>query len=305
MSVPVKNALRSCTAAADRNLGLLLLLPGLVCLAVVIVYPVVYNLAFSFTNKNLTYPNTSFVGLENYLEALGDTAFWGALVRTLVWTFASVGGQFLLGLTAAIALDRVRHGGTPFRLLLIVPWTFPAIVMAFSWRFMLDSIYGVTNAVLMALHLIDQPVAWFANPDVAMPAVVVMNIWFGFPFMTVVVLAGLQAIPKELYEAARVDGASFVKELRHVILPGLRGVAATVIVLRTIWVFNNFDFIYLTTGGGPTDATTTLPVYAFQVGWLERDVGGMAAVAVVMIAVLLTIVALYQRAFRAKEEGTT
>lgn len=301
MSHVITARARAMGRAADRNLGWLLLTPGLVCLGAVTAYPIVYNVAVSLTNKNLAYPHTRFIGLENYHATLADPSFWGSLVRTLIWTVASVAGQFVLGLIAAIALDRVGRGSTVFRVLLIVPWTFPAIVMAFGWRFMLDASYGVTNAVLMGLHLISQPVAWFAGPHVAMPAVIVMNIWFGFPFMTVVLLAGLQTIPRELYEAARVDRAPFLKEVQHVVLPGLRGVAANVIVLRTIWVFNNFDFIYLTTAGGPTNATTTLPVYAFQIGWQQRDVGHMAAVTVLMIVVVLGLVALYQRAFRSRE----
>ena len=131
--------------------------------------------------------------------------------------------------------------------MLIVPWAFPAIVLAFSWRFMLDPIYGVTNHILMVLGLISGPVPWLTTPGLAMPAMVLINIWFGFPFMMVAITAALTMIPRELYEAGKIDGTSYFDELRHITLPLILPVLGSLIILRTIFVFNNFDFIFLTT----------------------------------------------------------
>jgi multiple sugar transport system permease protein len=283
---------------ADRRTHLLLVLPGVLLLLAVVAYPIGFNLWNSFTNRNLSFPVTSWVGLDNYQRVLDDPAFYSAIGKTLVWTFASVAGQLLLGFAGAVALQNVRRGQTPLRLGLIVPWAFPSIVLAFSWRFMLDPIVGVVNDALLAVGVIDEPVAWFGNESTAMPAIVAMNIWFGFPFMMVALLAGLQTIPSEHYESARVDGASFWQELRHIVIPALRALIGALVVLRTIWVFNNFDFVYLATAGGPAGATETLAVYAFRVGWTSFEIGRMAAVSVAMLAVLAVIVVVYLRVLR-------
>lgn len=304
MSAPARPALTGRLSIAqrlDRRTHLLLIVPGLVLLALIVVYPVVYNVANSFTNLNLSFPVTSWVGLENYVRVIADPAFYAAIGRTLVWTVASVAGQLLLGFIAALALQSLRSGQTAFRVGLIIPWAFPSIVLAFSWKFMLDPMYGVVNDVLMRIGLISEPIAFLGNANTAMPSLIAMNIWFGFPFMMVALLAGLQSIPTEQYESARVDGAGFWGELLHVTIPGLRGLIGSLVVLRTIWVFNNFDFVYLTSGGGPIDATQTLPLYAFQIGWTSFNVGRMGAVSVVTLIILAAITAIYLRLFRTRE----
>lgn len=288
----------------DARLTIVFLIPGLTCLFALTLYPVFYNIVISFTNSSLLFPGAAFSGLANYKQVLADPQFWWSFARTLVWTLISVLGQLLIGLVAALALERVTHGRTALRLALVVPWAFPSIVLAFSWRFMLDPLYGVTNHLLMIVGLIDAPVAWFGDMNWAMPAVVLMNIWFGFPFMMVAIIAGLQSIPRDHYEAARVDGASYWQEFRYITLPGLLQVLAALVVLRTIWVFNNFEFIFLSTGGGPVDVTTTLPLYAFNVGWQQYNIGRMAAVSVIMIVILMLVLAVYFRILRSARSRT-
>lgn len=282
----------------DDRLAITFLIPGLACLSAVIFYPVVYNAVIGFTNASLMFPDLSFVGTTNFEATITDPLFWTATGNTLVWTAASVVGQLLLGLVAALALERVTVGRTLLRLALIIPWAFPSIVMAFAWKFMLDPLYGVLNFVLMSVGLIDAPQQWLGSPTLAMPTVIVMNIWFGFPFMMVAILAGLQTIPRELYEAADIDGASTLQTFWYITLPSLWQVIMTLVVLRTIWIFNNFDFIYLTTGGGPIDATTTLPIYAYNVGWQQYDLGRMAAVALIMMVILGVILMVYAHMLR-------
>lgn len=282
----------------DRHYTVLFLLPGFLCLTAVIGYPALWNFAAAFSDASLLYDNWRFVGLGNFVALLEDADLPVAMLRTLVWTVASVALQMLVGLVAALCLERVTRGRGLLRTVLIVPWAFPAIIMAFCWRFMLDPLYGVTNHVLMIAGLVAQPVAWFGEADTAMLALVVMNVWFGFPFMMIAILAGLQTIPADLYEAARIDGASYQQELFYVTLPGLKGILMTLGTLRAIWVFNNFEFPYLTTGGGPLDATTTLPIFAFKIGWGEYDLGRMAAVSVLMIALLAVATAFYLKLLR-------
>ncbi len=286
----------------DARLHAVFLMPGLACLALVIAYPIAYNLFVSFTDASLMYPGLEFVGFENYQRTLSDGAFWGAALRTLQWTMLSVAGQLLLGLIAALALENIVGGRGALRLTLIVPWAFPAIVMAFGWRFMLDPLYGVANHLMMVLGLTDTPIAPLSERAFAMPIVVLMNVWFGSPFMMVSITAGLAAIPRELYEAARVDGARWWQELWYITLPAIWQIISVLVILRTIWVFNNFEFIFLTTGGGPVDATTTLPIYAFNIGWQRYDLGRMAAVAIVMIVLLSILLVVYARALGRRDE---
>lgn len=281
----------------DRHTYLLLTAPALVLLLLLVPYPVGFNLVSSFTNLSLQFPETSWIGITNYLTVFTDPQFYGSIVRSVVWTLASVAGQLLLGLVAALALQVVRAGQGPLRLALIIPWAFPSIAVAYSWRFMLDQQYGVLNDILMRLHLISQPVAWLGSPAAALPSVIVMNIWFGFPFMMVTLIAGLQTIPAEHYESAAVDGANYWQGLFLITLPQLRTLIGSLVILRTIWVFNNFDFIYLTTGGGPVNATETLPVFSFQIGWANYKVGQMSAVSVVSLLILAGITAIYFRLF--------
>jgi multiple sugar transport system permease protein len=292
---------RRLSAWADRRLFILFIAPGFVCLSAVIFYPAIYNLVASFTDASLVYPSTSFVGIDNYSDTVADPAFWRAALMTLLWTSLSVAGQLMVGLLGALALEHVTAGRAALRLALVVPWAFPSIVLAFDWRFMLDPLYGVANHLLMLLGLIDAPAAWLSQRATALPVLVLMNVWFGFPFMMVSLIAGLAAIPREQYEAATVDGANFWQEFRFITLPGLARIMATLVILRTIWVFNNFEFVFLTTGGGPVDATTTLPIYAFNIGWIGYDLGRMAAVAVLMMTLLSLILAIYFRVLRTAE----
>lgn len=285
---------------SDDNLPILFLVPGLLCLALVIVYPIAYNVYAAFTDANLMYPDVNFVGLENFQATLRDPLLGPVVLTSLVWTFGTVGGQLLVGLVAALALDRVVKGRTPIRLMLIVPWAFPTIVMAYSWRFMLDGTFGVINHLLMVLGLIDQPVSWISQPALAMPIVILVSVWHGFPFMTVTILSAMATIPDELYEAARIDGANYWQEVRFVTLPFIAPILLSVLTLRTIWTFNGFDLIFLMTGGGPVEATTTLPIYAFGVGWLRYDVGRMASISLFMILILAAIIAVYFLAFQRK-----
>lgn len=270
----------------DDRLNAIFLGPGLLCLAAVVAYPVAYNLVVSLTDRSLIYPGAQFVGLDNYRAVLADADFWRAAGRSLAWTALSVAGQLLLGLAGALALQQVTRGRGLLRTLLIVPWAVPSVVMAFGWRFMLDPLYGIVNAMLLAAGVISRPIAWFGDPATAFGAVTLMNVWFGFPFMMVSLAAGMQAIPPEQYEAARVDGATWWQEMRHITLPSLSRVIGTVVVLRAVWVFNNFDFVFLSTGGGPSARTTTLPILAYRTGWQQFDLGLMSAMATVMVALL-------------------
>jgi multiple sugar transport system permease protein len=286
----------------DRRLDVLFLLPGMLILAATLSYPILSNLWNSFTNAHLIYPGADWIGLENYLLTFRDPAFYRALGNSLNWTFWSILLQVVLGLAAALLLNARVPGQFFFRLAMIVPYAFPTITIALVWRWMLNSVYGVFNFMLLGLGIIERPIAWLSSQQYSLPVSILVNVWFGYPLFALGLLAGLQSIPAEHYEVARIEGASALQTLRHVILPGLKKILGILIVLRTIWVFNSFDLIYLLTGGGPRGATETLPIYAYRIGWEIGFISQTSAIAVLLFIVLLAFAFVYFRLSGADRE---
>jgi multiple sugar transport system permease protein len=272
----------------------LLLAPALLAVALVVLVPVAQTVWLSLHEAVLTRPrHRPFVGLANYAALFGDALFWESLRNSFVWVAAAVGLQFTLGFAAALLLNRSFWWRSAARALVVVPWALPSVIIGLTWTWMLDFNLGILNELGMRSGLLAEPVAWLARPDTAMPAVILALTWQGFPFFAVTILAGLQAIPRELYEAAHVDGASRWQAFRHVTLPGLAGVIATALLLRMIWVANSLDVILVMTGGGPGTATHTLPLYAFLKAWSGLDFGYGSALAVMLTLLLLGIVMTY------------
>jgi multiple sugar transport system permease protein len=288
----------------DRHFLWIGLAPAALCLLLVLVYPVLANTAYAFTNKSFLFQDTSFVGLKNYFDVLSDEVygFWAALRVSLIWTFGTVAMQFLLGMGAALLLNQEVAGQRFFRVLLLVPWAFPVIVYAMIWRWMLNDQGGVITWLAVALGLMPEPVFLLGQPTTALPAVMGVAVWYGYPFMAASLLAGMQSINSEYYEVARIEGASTWQQFWHVTLAFLRPVIVVVLVLRTIWVFNAFELIYLLTRGGPNGATLTLPVLAYNLGWQQFLPGKAATVSVLMLLVLALAAIAYFRALAAQRE---
>jgi len=249
---------------------------------VVLVYPAFAKVAYSFTNKSFLFPGTSFVGLKNYRDTLGDDAFgfWAALQVSVIWTVGTVALQFLVGLGAALLMNQPVEGQRIFRVLLLVPWAFPVIVYAMIWRWMLNDQGGIITWLAVALGLMPQPVFLLGQPSTALPTVMAIAVWYGYAFMPASLLAAMQSISEEYYEVARIEGATSLQLFRYVTFPLLRPVITGVLVLRTIWVFNAFELIYLLTSGGPNGATLRLPLLAYNLGWQQFLPGKAAAVSV-------------------------
>ena len=290
-----------------------MVLPVVVVIAVLVLYPLIQGVFFTFTNINegnianpvLDRPASyDVVGFKNYLNVLtGDAsygAFWGTLVRTLIWTFSCVFFHYTIGLGLAMLLNRQVKGRTFYRVLLILPWAVPAFISAFAWKYMFNAQYGIINQVLRAVGLPD-PV-WLGQSDWALVSVIIVNVWLGTPFMMVALLGGLQSIPGDLYEAAEVDGATPWQRFRHVTLPGLRSVSSTVILLGIIWTFNMFAVIYLVAGPNPN--TRILVTYAFErfFSGASRDYAIASTYGVLILSVLLVFAAIYRRALRKQGE---
>lgn len=270
------------------------LAPALLATALLVLMPVANTLWMSFHDVILFRPRSRpFVGLANYVGALHDPVFWESLLRSLVWVLSAVSLQFLLGFAAALLLNRSFAWRGVARALVVVPWALPSVIIGLIWTWMLDFNLGVLNQVGVRLGLLDGSVAWLARPDTVMVSVILAIMWQGFPFFAVTLLAGLQAIPREFYEAAETDGAGTVQKFLHITLPGLAPVIATALLLRMIWVANSLDLILVMTGGGPGTETQTLPLYAFLTAWSNANYGKGSALAVFLTVILLGVVVAY------------
>ena len=180
-----------------------------------------------------------------------------------------------------------------FRSLVIIPFALPPISVALMWKWMLNSAYGIVNYILMQINIIDIPIAWLSNLNTALPVAIFINTWFGFPLMTITIIAGLQSIPSEHYEVADIEGASGWQTFWNVTIPGIKQIVGIMIILRIIWVFNGFDILYLLTGGGPLRSTEALPILAYYTGWKSQLVGKTGAIATLLFLFLLLLMSVY------------
>lgn len=267
--------------------------PAILVVGVLLLYPVVTSVFYSFTSKHLIKASYKWVWLDNYKKVLTDPEFLSAFLTSIKWTVCSLLGQILVGFTAALALERIKRGKGVYRTLLIIPWAFPSIVIALSWKWILNGVYGFVPNLLVKLGICETIPQFFSSAGMVFGTLVFINIWFGAPLIMVNVLSALQTVPKDQYEAAQIDGASPWQSFIHITLPHIRVVVGLLVVLRTIWVFNNFDTIYLITGGGPANLTMTVPIYAYNVGWGLKQLGVSSAVTVLLLIFLLLICRVY------------
>lgn len=273
--------------------GFLFVLPAILVVGLLLIYPVGTSIFYSFTSKHLIKPKYDFVFLDNYIKVLSDKEFIGSFLTSVKWTVISLAGQVLVGFTAALALDRIKIGKGLFRTILIIPWAFPSIVIALSWKWILNGVYGYVPNLLVNLGILDEIPQFFSSVTLVFGTLVFINIWFGAPLIMVNVLSALQTVPRDQYEAAQIDGANVWQSFIAITLPHIRIVVGLLVVLRTIWIFNNFDTIYLITGGGPANLTQTVPIYAYNVGWGVKQLGVSSAVTVILLIFLLIVSMLY------------
>jgi multiple sugar transport system permease protein len=285
----------------DRHLGLILLMPSVLFFVTLLLFPLGYGIWVSLFQRHLLDPGGTFVGLGNYAWLLANGEFWSALGHSVVWAGATVGLQLVLGTAVALLLHRPFWGRSFARGLVLFPYMTPIVSVVLVWILLYSALYGVLNYLLLRLGLVERPVAWLAHPDTALLSVILVGTWKYFPFVVVMVLARLQVIPQETYEAARVDGAGGLGRLVYITLPQIRDVLVVVALLRTIWMFNNFELVFLLTGGGPLRSTMTLPILVYEQAFGLYEVGRGSAVAVVMFLFLVGVMLLYFR-FVPKEE---
>lgn len=289
---------RGTQGMSDRRLAFTMLFPSVGLLVALSLFPIFVALYDStFAVHTLTRARR-FVGADNYFWLVQDPSVRAALGKSVIWTVGTVLGQVLLALGLALLLNRQIAGRSAYRTLVLFPYIVPTVVAALIFRFMLEPTVGVVNYLLQAGGLISSPQAWLATPSTAMTAVIMIGVWKHMPFMVVLLLGRLQAVPTELYEAARIDGSNAWQEFWHITLPWLLPVLTVAMLLRTIWAFNEFDIIYLLTSGGPLSATTTMPLIIRQIAFSTLDMGKASAVALAMCVMLLGAVGLYFRLYQ-------
>ena len=278
----------------DRTFGFLLTLPALALLAAVVLYPLVGALSTSLFRQSLVLPGRSFVGLENFRDVLAQN-FWPVLQNTLVFTVGSTVVPVVLGFALALALNTRLPGRAVLRGLFLFPWVIPGVVVSFVWLWIFNANYGLLNGVLVGLHIVDEPISWFSRPGTAMAAIVVAKSWASFPWIMVMLLAGLQTVPATLHEAAALDGAGALARFWHVTLPHLRGILGIVVLLEVIWNVQHFDMIYVLTGGGPAGSTTTFAVAVYDSAFKAFDLGRASALGALWLVLILALVIVYVR----------
>lgn len=284
-------------AAGDARLARWFVLPALGTILLVALFPLAWTMWESLHVHDLRMPwrGRPFVGLANYGEVLTSSRFWSSMGHTLFFTVVSVGLELVLGLVLALALNRAYRGRGLVRAAVLVPWAIPTVVAALLWRFMFDSDAGIANAVAMSLGFMDEPLVWFISATAAWVPVILADVWKMTPFVTLLLLAGLQNIDGSLYEAARIDGASTWQQFRHVTLPLLAPAVLVALIFRTLDAFRVFDLIFVLTGGGPGTSTEPIALYTFNSLLQNLRFGYGSALSVVVFVVTFAIALLYIR----------
>jgi len=284
--------------AAQRDTGtaLLLLLPLFALVVGLIFYPFYRAIWLSLTDKLVGYPER-FVGLRNYAYLIQDDTFHEVIRNSVVFTVGSVALKVVTGMAMALVLNSVVRGRSFFRGLMLLPWITSTVIIALTWRWMFDAFpgRGFFNSVLIDLGLLRRPIAFMASPQGAMAAVIVANWWRAFPFFGVSFLAGMQAIPGELYEAASVDGASAWRRFWHITLPGLKHVVIVTSLLSFILTINDFNIIYVMTRGGPGTATQVFATYSYQVAFGQLRWGRGVTISIFLVPLLVIGIVLIGR----------
>jgi multiple sugar transport system permease protein len=291
--------LRRTLQAARRNWdAYLYLAPGLLLFSVFTLFALAFAFYLTFHEWSIIEPDRPFVGLENYRDMLADEKFRRSVYNTVYFTGASVPLTMLVGLGVALLLNQPLRGRGLLRTIYFLPVVTPFVVVAIVWKWIYNGDFGVLNYYLLKAHLIDKPLLWLADKDLAMPAVILMSVWSGVGFSMVIYLAGLQSIPEELYDAAKVDGAGWFARLRHVTIPMLRPTTLFLLVMGIIGSFQVFTQIFVMTSGGPVDRTTTMVFFIYEAAFKFYEMGYASTLAYALFTMLFVFTLLQLRLYR-------
>ncbi len=262
--------------------------PSVFLIALIMLVPLVVGLSYAFRDLTLLDPDSGgFVGLNNFRQLYGDASFWNALRNTVTWTVSSVALQFGSGLVLALLLDRSFPGRGIIQALVFLPWAVPSFLSGLNWAWLFNPVVGPLPSWFVRFGLMTTPDNLLSSPDHAIWGPVIANVWWGIPFFAITLLAALQSVPKDVYEAAAIDGAGALRTFRSITLPFLAPTIAITVLLRTVWIANFADLIVVMTKGGPADSTQILSSYIFTLAFQRLDFGYASAVAAVLLVLLL------------------
>ena len=278
-----------------RLVPLFYVTPATLLFCLLMLFPMVMVVRYSLMDGAIVKKDAEFAGLQNYRAVFADPVFWESVANTLYFTVMSVIFHLLIGLAFALLLNSPRVNPilrSILRVLFILPWLFTAVIIAIIWRLLLDP-NGVINSVLMTLHIVGFKVEWFSSPRTALHAVTFVNIWAGYPLYMVSLLAGLQGIPKDLYEAAGIDGANEIEKFWYITLPQLMPIIVSIALLDFIWTMQVFPLVWMTTGGGPIHATEMLSTYTYKLAFREYDFSLASASAILILLLSMSVTYFY------------
>ncbi len=264
---------------------------------VFLVVPICMVIKYSFVDRAVVSPNPEFVGLANYKELFADTAFWNAVSNTIIFVVVSVVAHLVLGMIFAMLLNSKYFSvktKTIARVIYILPWVFTASVVAILWKLMLQP-SGIIDYLLQFLPQVSRNTEWLSNRDIALAVICFINIWCGYPFYMISILAGLQGISGDLYESAAIDGATMTKSFLHITIPQLKPILISIAMLDFIWTLQSFNVIWMLTGGGPVNSTETLSIYIYKLAFQKVDYSMAGTAATVLLVVCVFIAIFYVR----------
>ncbi|HEY42431.1 MAG TPA: sugar ABC transporter permease [Anaerolineae bacterium] len=283
---------------SDNAFSMILMIPLLLWVTMTMVYPLFYGIQLSLTDQRLIGIEGNFIGLDNFRRILSNETVISGIWKSVSWTLMNGILQGILGLIVGILLERAFFARRAMRVWILLPWIVPTIAIAILWKWLLSATYGIVNYLLVELGILDVGFGFLANPDVALETSSAINAWSMFPFLSIIMLAGLLSIPREEYEAARIDGAGFWQELRFITIPYITPTLVVLGLIGTMWSFNDFNMLWLINKGGPAGATRTLPLIVYEFAFRNYFLGRAAAVGVFMMLVLTVFVILFMRMSR-------
>ncbi|KZE79354.1 hypothetical protein AV654_17955 [Paenibacillus elgii] len=270
--------------------------PAILLLLVLLFIPLAYTFQLSLMDTDLSHGQPQFIGLSGYIASWTDGELWNVTKHSVVWTVCVAAFQVLIGLVAAVLLNKAFPLRGLVRSLVLLPWVLPGVVAALTWRLIYDAQFGFMNSLIAKLGFGPTTIDWLGTPELAMWAVIFAAIWKGFPFPMLMLLAALQSVPQDQYEAARIDGAGRFQQFLYVTIPSISGVLKTVVLLVFIWTFNYFEMIYVLTGGGPIRSTHIAPTYIYELSFRNFNFGEASRIAVIgFLFVLLISLALIRQ----------
>jgi multiple sugar transport system permease protein len=300
--VPEPRQERRARINRDTGFAYVLLFPTALLIVVLIGLPFLRALWLSFHKKLLGAQDAPWIGLKNYTSLLHDSTFWQSVKNTIEFTAGSIVCKLILGLVVALILNEALPLRSLWRSIVLLPYAMPTLVSVLVWKWMYNDVGGVFNYLLQKSAIRETPTLWLADPSKAMGSVIAVNVWRGFPFFVITILAGLQAVPQELYDAAKVDGAGVWSRFVKVTLPGITPVIAVVTLFSTILTFNDFSIIWILTRGGPGGATDVLSTLTYKIAIPGLELGKGVAVSVLMLPILVVFIVLLNRFMNRREE---